>query len=394
MVSPVNTSVKHFTSTMPGAPALTGAVGSMVALLDACLVNGFGSKTATSLVVAAGIATMTFAGGASAALVDSVILVAGATPAALNGEQKVLSVSPTAVTFATAAADTTATGTITFKMAGAGWLKPFSDTNIGVYKSADPAGTGCHLRVDDTAAQMSRVVGYETMTGASVGNGPFPTPAQMAGGGYWTKASSGIAAAVAWILVADGRFFTLWVAPYFGSGEAYYNGVTRGFGDFKAFRPLGDAFGCTLTYCPSNNHNDYAGTLDTGQAPHVAARSVSGLGGSTVVQVQPYNGSSVAVSGLDPFYGGFPSSVDGRIMMSARAFRAGTEAPPRGDVPGLYSVPQNNVGSVLSWGMRIAGSGTLAQRNFIVLNPSSSPASPANSVAPGVSLVDITGPWR
>ena len=47
MASVVDTSVKHFHSGRVGAPVLTGAEGSMIALLDACVVNGFGLKSVT-----------------------------------------------------------------------------------------------------------------------------------------------------------------------------------------------------------------------------------------------------------------------------------------------------------------------------------------------------------
>ena len=93
MASPVDTSVKHYRSDMPSAPVLNGVAGSKIAQLEACLCTGYGLKAATSLVVAGGIATLTFAGGASAAWPEAVILVAGASNAALNDEQKVLSVA-------------------------------------------------------------------------------------------------------------------------------------------------------------------------------------------------------------------------------------------------------------------------------------------------------------
>ncbi|EPD32955.1 hypothetical protein HMPREF9701_06413, partial [Delftia acidovorans CCUG 274B] len=56
MASPVDTSVKHFLSSMTGAPVLSGTVGSMIALLDALLVTGFDTKTLTSLTVVGGVA--------------------------------------------------------------------------------------------------------------------------------------------------------------------------------------------------------------------------------------------------------------------------------------------------------------------------------------------------
>ena len=73
-------------SATPGTPVLTGQVGSLIALLDALLINGFGSITLTSLVVAGGVATATAT--AHGFPVNSVLFLAGATPSGLNGEKR------------------------------------------------------------------------------------------------------------------------------------------------------------------------------------------------------------------------------------------------------------------------------------------------------------------
>ena len=78
MASPVDTTVKWARSDMPGAPVLTRAAGSMTALLDALLVDGWGLQAATSVVIASGVATATFAADHAAAM-HSVVEVAGAT---------------------------------------------------------------------------------------------------------------------------------------------------------------------------------------------------------------------------------------------------------------------------------------------------------------------------
>jgi hypothetical protein len=62
MTSPVDTSVKIFSSTMVNAPVLNGVAGALVALLDAVLVTGFDTKSSVSIAVAGGIATATWAG--------------------------------------------------------------------------------------------------------------------------------------------------------------------------------------------------------------------------------------------------------------------------------------------------------------------------------------------
>lgn len=50
----MSTAVKFFHSEMPSAPVLSGTAGSLLAILDACLVNGWGLMTATSVVVSGG----------------------------------------------------------------------------------------------------------------------------------------------------------------------------------------------------------------------------------------------------------------------------------------------------------------------------------------------------
>ena len=46
------TTVKHFHSAMSGAPVLNGTAGSLIAVLDACLQDGFGLKAASGITVA------------------------------------------------------------------------------------------------------------------------------------------------------------------------------------------------------------------------------------------------------------------------------------------------------------------------------------------------------
>ena len=186
-----NTTVKYYHSAMSGVATLNGTAGSLISVLDACLVTGFNLKTADSLVVAGGIATLTISAGIGAFEVDAVALVAGATPSGLNGEKRVLSVTTNTITFAaTGISDQTATGTITAKLAPAGWEKVYSGTNLAAYRSSDVSGTRMYMRVDDTGTTNARVVGYESMTDVNTGVMPFPTSLQQSGGYYWPKASA------------------------------------------------------------------------------------------------------------------------------------------------------------------------------------------------------------
>ena len=68
MASPVDTSVKFFNENLPDAPVLNGVAGSLIGLLTACMVTGFGLRTAVSLVVSGGVATLTLANEAKNAM--------------------------------------------------------------------------------------------------------------------------------------------------------------------------------------------------------------------------------------------------------------------------------------------------------------------------------------
>lgn len=396
MTSIVDTSVKHAHSSMLNAMVLNGVAGSMVSVLDAFLVTGWDVKAGTSLTVVNGVATLAFA-GTHGATVDSVIAISGVTGALvdLNGEQKIKTTGAGYVSFATAAADGTAAGTLSFKMAPAGWSTTFTATNIREYHSTDPASTGMRLRVDDTTALTCRVVGYESMTGINSGAGAFPSDAQMPGGGYWSKSSVATAAPQSWLLVADGRKLFLHVAPYFSAGAR--GGVTRSFGDEVAVRPGGDPYACSLSYSAASEISNQAdGGVDFGLTLQQAMpRSFTGLGSSVLHVCACYTGNSLVVSGADPALGPFPSAVDGGIRLSKKYLtisQPGTS--PRADVPGLYSVPMSLAFDTFKTRDTIEGTGDLTGRRLMALNPTSVVSAFSSNANTGVSFVDITGPWR
>ena len=393
MASPVNTSVKHFHSGMLGAPVLSGTAGSLLNVLDACLRDGFGLITATSLVVTAGVATLSFT-GSHAATVDSVVLVAGSDIAALNGEQKVTAVGPGFVKFSTSVLPATASGTITCKMAAAGWLSPFTDTNIRTYKSADPASTGMILRVDDTGTNWARVVGYEQMTDISTGTGAFPTNAQIAGGGYWSKSYVANTAAAPWVLVADGRKFILHINSYFPENASYLQGNTRGFGDDISQRPSGDPYACSLNYSRQNTVGAQTdGGLDSYDlANNAMPRIYTGLGTAEVVDCSPYMGHVRGRSGADGQFGAFPNQINGGMHLSKKYFSGSGYI--RSDLPGLYHVPMLGLFDYYRTRDILTGDGALAGRKLIAFNPAAAGYSPPHYSNTGVSWVDITGPWR
>ena len=390
--------VKWFTSDMRDAPVLSGTAGTLIAMLDACLVTGFGVVTATSVTVSGGVATATLP-SSSLFLKDAVVLVAGATSLTeLNGEQRVLSGSSTQVTWATTAADGTAAGTITIKYAPLGaWTKVYSGTNLAVYRSTDPQSNGHYLRVDDTGTTSARVRGYEEMTDVNTGTGPFCTDTQMSGGGYWWKSASANTNASKWKLFGDSRFFSVAVAAASSSSTVNIAAPAKGFGDALALAPGGDAWNTVLSANGNNSSNSAPyGALDNSSVSAtlgfvVSTRSWTGLGSAVLLNSLPYIGATNAVSGADATLGIVPSEIDGRIKPTRRFLsEQGTNKPPRSEIPGVMSIPQTGALSILNDGDMLAGADDLSGRQLMCVATGSS----YTSAPTGIYLVDITGPWR
>ena len=122
--------VKFFTSKNNNAPQLLNVQGSMLTLLDACLVSGIQVGTVASLTASGTTATATF-GMVHNLIKHQVIRISGATQAEFNGDFKIKQIVDTnTITFElnTAATVTSATGTISCLLAPLGFEKTFSST--------------------------------------------------------------------------------------------------------------------------------------------------------------------------------------------------------------------------------------------------------------------------
>ena len=122
--------VKFFTSKNNSAPQLLNVQGSMLTLLDACLVSGIQVGTVASLTASGTTATATF-GMVHNLMKHQVIRISGANQAEFNGDFKIKQIVNTnTITFElnTSATVTRATGTISCMLAPLGFEKPFSST--------------------------------------------------------------------------------------------------------------------------------------------------------------------------------------------------------------------------------------------------------------------------
>ena len=252
-----DTTVCMYSSSDSGAPALNGLAGSLVAVLDAALVHGYGSVTVSSLSVAGGVATCMVAAGhgmteiaSNAAAVGVVVEVSGVTGAlsALNARFRATVVSATTLTWAVAGiANGTASGTIACKRAPAGWTKAFSGANLAAYVSGNAFSSLCYVRLDDSGGtadtgRAARLVGYESMTGIDTGSGRFPTETQEASPGpRIVKSNAASSASRGWYVFADDRTAHILVAPESAASPSAYYSYTH-FGDIHPFAQLSKPF--------------------------------------------------------------------------------------------------------------------------------------------------------
>lgn len=408
MALPVD--VNTFKSTDLGAPVINGVAGSLAALLRACLQNGYNVQTPSSVVVANGVATATYA-SAHGYNLNRVILVASANTAAINGKKRVLSVTTYTLSFdATGVADGAVSGAITTKMAPLGFTEVFTGTNLAAFKSDDvTALSRSVLRVADTATTYARVISYESMTDVNTGIGPMPTEAQLSGGAYIVKSTTADATARPWVLVGDGRLFYLYTYPGGTSGRQnlFWWGESISFRGGDAYATVMGGFSSTangtgnydpgIVYCGSQTDaisDSSAITSFSIVTPvQVAQRGIDQLAQSVI---------SLAVSGLCGLVGtggalisgapgyslGFPSGVNGGFMLFPVMCRssAAVMADLRGILPGVYQSPHDLTAFKMT---EVSGVVSAPGRVFLIV-----PATAAYNNAVGCVALDMIGPWR
>jgi len=370
-----DTTVKVFYSTMSGAASLTNSAGSLITLLDACLCDGFGSVTLTSLVVADDVATATYSSGHNFATIGTtvgpVIRIAGSSvtgdnAGALNGDWRVTVTSSTEFTFATSGvSNQTATGTITAKRAPAGFEKAFSGTNKAAYRSLTVASTRLYCRIDDTVTQYPAVTMYETMSDVNTGTGASTAV-------KWPK--YGNSSPAPWVLIADDRTVYLFVNTW----TSYPYTSACFFGDINSYKSA-DLYHCMLI----GGGNDYG----TPYLPQLANNSYAWIARSysqTGSAVSAYRYSHVkTTSGVGYGGGAYPSAAGNNcIFFPIEVWEGSWEGStvPRGLLPGALNPIHT---SAPNHGTIITDISVSPSREYYIQQ--------MNVYRLGI---DITGPWR
>ena len=164
--------VKWFSSENINAPELGNNWGSLLNVLEACLLTGYGAQTIQSITIENGVATADF-GAAHKLQLFQWIKISGSTQVALNTEFKILGATTTTIEFLIDLPDQMVVEVLTCSLASLGWSMPFSDTGRAVFQAKDTSKNPYYLRVDDTCdplhtptrAKFAKVGILESCTG-------------------------------------------------------------------------------------------------------------------------------------------------------------------------------------------------------------------------------------
>ena len=297
--------VTTYKSTDGSAPTLAGTVGSFITLLDAVLVNGYGSKSAAGW-------TKSYSGSNKAAYRQG------------SGNQ---------------------------------FYMRIQDDGNREDGTASAAG-----------AREAKIRGYEAMSSVDAGTGPFPTTAQRdtnTGALTVRKSTTADSTARDWIILADNRTCYVFVAT--GDTAGQYRCVK--FGEFYSLvtgdsyrtmlmaRPIensgssgSEAVG-TLTTVAAVSAGDYLARAYTG----VGSAQTAGKHGDAT------KGSVTILSGNLTY----PNSPDSAIYLSPVWISEGTAGLVRGRCRGLWQ-PLHVVGS-FNDGDIFTGAGGLAGKSFLAI---------------------------
>lgn len=381
--------VQVFSSTQGGAPAKSGTRGNLIAILDACLINGFGLVTLDSLSQTGGIATGSRSAGISFGYGDT-ILIAGAADPLWNGQFRVIAATGTTVTFmVNAAASATATGTITAKVAPLGWTSPFRDTHKAIYQRSDPEATATLLYVDEASGPDGRMA-WVRMFDAALSihhlSGPCPNYDLKAASGFvWWNSDQANATARPWRLIGDDRafwFISSHNLSYPSSAQWYF------FGDMVSLKTP-DPY-CAMLWAGNGISADYADGMNSPAELNSSwfnNRYVRGRANNESQDVLVYSLghflNNYTNMGANPNPISFPNPANnGLVLTPVKLVEQGFGI--RGYLPGIY---QSYHTGALAHLDRVVSTLNGTPREILALY--------ANSVLSNyVVPIDVTGPWR
>jgi hypothetical protein len=316
-------------SAMTGAPQFSSGARTVADVLAAVLVNGFNVQAPSSAAASGGVLTLNYPSAHGYEALAHIEL-SGASVSGANGVWRVAGVpAGNQLTVAIPGlADGSVGGTMSTKVAPAGWTEPFTaNSTTRVFRMG--SGNQRYLRIVQSAAATAAARAYEAMTALSTGTGPFPTAAQEAGNGTLFGSPNPIDSAVGWWALAGPDFFYLQkiYTVDTGWGSCF-------FGDISEPVKAADAYH-TVLYGSLQYSSAYIARSHTGISGALTANPVQ----ATPTLTQP----SPIVSG-QRFLFGIPMAADGAL---------------RGLLPGAFAAyppaSSGDAGAVLSSVTGISG---------------------------------------
>lgn len=310
-----------FHSGMVGAPTNTNQAGSTLAIIRACLSTGFNLLTPQAATVASGVMTISYS--APHGYEGKVLIRLDGAPGGSIVKRVTTTAGSNSLTIpVTGFADGAVPGSLSTRVAPAGWDEPFTDTGVGVFRSP-VVGPGCtrfFYRVSDSSngGAVSMLRGYESMTDANTGTGQFPTVAQVSGDGVIVERSNSSTPRY-WAVFADAR------TVYFFIESSAADRVTGGvFGD-------AEPYGGADMFCAVAG----SGSLSS-SASLYSPRASSGAGSAvTVMTLLPFGIKSGERTS-------FASVVEGGFVLSNPVMIMGGGSI-RGALRGLMHSSTNNM---------------------------------------------------
>lgn len=419
--------VKWMYQGMAGAPVLTNNWGSMTALLDACLVNGFNLQTVASITRDGSTATAVLTAG-HGFTVDQVVLIAGCDQPEYNGEFTVTAITSTSVSFTVGGepvSPATTAASMTMKVAPLGFEIAFTGTNKRVYRSSNPLSNRHFLRVDDslpsgyttTWAKFARVTMAENMADIDTfvgGRAPYdpalPTKNEVPSGSgtsmyagwfkwYYARNSYHETSGDngnwgrSWVLIGDDRGFFLSNSSGF-QGDAR---ILHAFTDFDSYK-AGDNFATYLIASERYQQVSYTGGSYPYQDAYSAysqdttgklcIRNFSQLGDHCRLGMLSLNDGNGQTYSNRSTHIPFPNGPDYSLILHPIYLReSAVGGHLRGVLPGMLWIHQNQPYGHLSMIDNVIG---YTGKKFLIVTLTSY-GGEVNSCG---FAFDITGPWR
>jgi hypothetical protein len=372
--------VKVFRNTDFGAPTNTSAAGALIAILDACLVNGYGSQTVTSITRTDTTATVTVP--TAHLLKDGTFIrISGATQTDYNGDFAITVMGANTFTYQVANSPATpATGTITSKVAPANWTKPFSGTNLAAYKQG-AGSNGMYLRIDDIAStsnSLPKARGYENMSDINTGTMGFPTDAQY-GTGLNSAMVKSISSATEWCILATEKIL------YLCSESATGLRGFHVFGDIASYKN-GDIYNTVII---TNKSGVYVDQQSAFMATFLSSDNAD-LSGHFMVRASTQSGTAITCGKYSEGMtrlgnaGTYPSPVDNALHIAEITITE-SNGGRRGTLPGVWNPLHSRPFSTADI---ILGTGDFTGKKFMAFDFGSN-----YSGSVGQILLEISNTW-